>query len=568
MGSIEQDSVQSPHTQPSSSRESEAREQNPQEQSEENISDPVSFLNMMKKHLAMLFLETREEYRLPRTVVRSIFGDFQVFVQLLFDFFQRHLKTVAEQNTPQDAYEKLLMFLSSDVLDVLWTTIKSDYIFMKYVKESLPYTEPQEIRLDESVTPCRLLYYMPIGKVLINMLSADDAVENTLGANCEPSNSGVLSDILDGDYARQRAILRNSDAETIVLLLYTDELELVNTLGSAAGTHKILAAYFSVISLHPKYRSRLNAIHQVMLVKYAHVKSLGIERVLDPLIKEISHLQQHGLQITVDGRTRVDKICILGIVGDNLSLNRIGGFSSSFGSGHFCRFCVTDSKYINKVTSEHNCQIRTASVHEDHIAAVEADHTKSRLYGVVARSPLLHIPDFDVTQQLLPDAMHDILEGGIAFVLKHVLMSLADSGLISASSLKVISTFKYGINDKKSKPVPLPDSFLRSNSHIKGTASQKWCILRILPQMISHLVPEGHPAWEVYLLYRHIVDIILADKVPAECIQYLQVKVDVFLQKFADVSKPEVNPKNAFPCPLSPLYVLVWATKKVLENAI
>ncbi|XP_064470255.1 uncharacterized protein LOC135384990 [Ornithodoros turicata] len=132
--------------------------------------------------------------------------------------------------------------------------------------------------------------------------------------------------------------------------------------------------------------------------------------------------------------------------------------------------------------------------------------------------------------------MHDVLEGGIGFLLKHVLRSLAASGIISASSLSVISTFSYGFHDGKCKPVPLSESFLTSGScNIKGTASQKWCLFRLLPQMISQLVPEQNPTWHLYLLYRHIVDIILANKVPADSIAYLQVQIDSFLQKFIEL---------------------------------
>ncbi|XP_064469555.1 uncharacterized protein LOC135384274 [Ornithodoros turicata] len=87
----------------------------------------------------------------------------------------------------------------------------------------------------------------------------------------------------------------------------------------------------------------------------------------------------------------------------------------------------------------------------------------------------------------------------------------------------------------KNKPVPLPDSFLSSSASVKGTASQKWCLFRLLPQMIGHLLPEGHSAWELYLLYRHIVDIILADKVPVDSIMYLRVQIDAFLEKFTEL---------------------------------
>lgn len=78
------------------------------------------------------------------------------------------------------------------------------------------------------------------------------------------------------------------------------------------------------------------------------------------------------------------------------------------------------------------------------------------MYGVKAKSLLLALPGFDVSVQLLQDATHDVLECGIAFVLKRGL-----KGLIS-----------------------------------------------------------------IYLKYREIVNIILADTIPEDALAFLEVLID------------------------------------------
>lgn len=87
--------------------------------------------------------------------------------------------------------------------------------------------------------------------------------------------------------------------------------------------------------------------------------------------------------------------------------------------------------------------------------------------------------------------------------------------------------------DTKNKPSPeLVD---KGEVKIRQTASQTWCLLRLLPFMIGNLVPERNPKWEVILYLREIVDHIfspydtiastyaLADLIETHHTEYLKV---------------------------------------------
>lgn len=135
-------------------------------------------------------------------------------------------------------------------------------------------------------------------------------------------------------------------------------------------------------------------------------------------------------------------------------------------------------------------------------------------------------------EQLPPDAMHDILKGGVAVVLRRVLCGLFEDKVLTKEDLDKVTSFRYGHHDKKATPVTVKDTFVTGKSGLKGTASQKGCLFRLLPQIFGDVVPEGNRHWEVYLAYRHVVDIILAVKIPKDCIPYLQVKVEEFLELY------------------------------------
>lgn len=182
---------------------------------------------------------------------------------------------------------------------------------------------------------------------------------------------------------------------------------------------------------------------------------------------------------------------VFAFCGDNLSLNHLGGFSCCFSRGQVCRFCMVSDKQLALKTSEHLCQIRTASRHEHHLQAITINTAVSKsLYGVNEASPLLKLPYFDVTRQLPPDIMHDILEGGAECVLRDVLNGLLSSGLLSRQDLDVVSSFEFGPNDAKNKPVQINMTFLTNICTLQGTASSKWCLLRFLPFILGEQIPE------------------------------------------------------------------------------
>ena len=109
------------------------------------------------------------------------------------------------------------------------------------------------------------------------------------------------------------------------------------------------------------------------------------------------------------------------------------------------------------------------------------------------------------TTCLPPDAMHDILEGAIPFVIKVVLKDLIRQGVLTNEQVSIeMNSFQYGKNDSGNKPVPISARTLRQNDNVVGSASQKMCLLRLLAFMFGEFVEEGNETWELYLLCREM----------------------------------------------------------------
>ncbi|CAN7945760.1 unnamed protein product, partial [Ixodes hexagonus] len=265
----------------------------------------------------------------------------------------------------------------------------------------------------------------------------------------------------------QQGLLAGDHRCTIFLLLYTDELELNNPLGPAAGKNKILLVYFSILNIHPRHRSKLSSMHLLLIAPYSIVVEFGLEALLEPLIKDLNFLMTHGLKMP----GQIFRVSVVAVVGDNLSLNRLAGLTCSFSKGRVSRFCLAKYEDLGELTLPTQCVRRSAASHASHLAAFFLDPTRNgRLYGITGPSALASLEGFDIMRQLPPDAMHDILEGAIAVLVKVVLRGLVDSGVVKKDDLNRICQFSYGPHDKKSKPVFDPNKFLTPSGTLKGTA--------------------------------------------------------------------------------------------------
>lgn len=82
------------------------------------------------------------------------------------------------------------------------------------------------------------------------------------------------------------------------------------------------------------------------------------------------------------------------------------------------------------------------------------------------------------------------------------------------------------------KPVPL--SFEKSTSRITGkqTAAQCLCLLRLLPLMIVHLIPENDSYWLLYIIFLNILDYILVPLLDRGQFKHLEYEISFFLTDF------------------------------------
>lgn len=157
-------------------------------------------------------------------------------------------------------------------------------------------------------------------------------------------NKNIICNIIQA--SRWNNILAKfTDKIVLPLIIYFDDFEVCNPLGSHAGVHKVGAVYYMIPRLPPEYVSLLENIFLAQLHYSSDRSKYGNCSVFKFLIEELT-TSRDGITVNVSGSQNIF-FSVVCIAGDNLGLNSILGFQESFKSGYFCRICRDGRKTTN-----------------------------------------------------------------------------------------------------------------------------------------------------------------------------------------------------------------------------
>ena len=114
-------------------------------------------------------------------------------------------------------------------------------------------------------------------------------------------------------------------------------------------------------------------------------------------------------------------------------------------------------------------QLRTRETHAAQCSSLGGhlhDHFATT-FGIHRDSILNTSKYFHVTEGLVPDVMHDVLEGALPLEVKELLRHLISTKILSLSSLtEAMKAFPYAGVDARNKPTPIAPTTLASHDHL------------------------------------------------------------------------------------------------------
>lgn len=502
----------------------------------------------LEHNLAALFLKMQTILHMPENSVQEVIQQLCQIVQLSLPLLHKNVKAVLQKHFG-DVDESVLK-------EVVETVAESDILSKScgkngclatskrrasYVMRNFPLVMPIEFVVEKGR---KTVAYVPLLQMLQKLLNKKDILDKAMSK--QEHKTHEYRTCSDGSNFRENALL-SCDEFTIALGLYIDDFEVANPLGTSKRKHKMCALYWVIANLHGKYRSTLNSIQLALLCNTETVKECGYERVLYPLLCDLATLEQHGVYIEHLGRSV--KGTVLFVSADNLGAHSLAGFYESFIVDKFCRFCMA-----SRIDTQHQevrsgaFQLRQRDKHNRHVQETLQDPNSGRNTGVRRQCPLTaNLEHFHVIGGYPPDILHDVFEGIVPMELSLCLKDLMAKKYITLDVLNdAIRSFPYTFADKTDQPQLISKAFSTKGT-IGGNGHENWCLIRLLPLLIGHNIPEGDNTWEILMLLKDIVALVVAPQFNEESLYILDYKVaehrDLLQSTFPDFT---LRPKHHY----------------------
>ena len=347
----------------------------------------------------------------------------------------------------------------------------------------------------------------------------------------------VLNSYQDGKFYKDVFKHEEGDELLIPLLLYSDDLEPANPLGGNRGAHKVCAFYVSVLSIPKRNQGNLSNILLVALAKSKLVAEYGMNSVLKVIVDDLEKLYNEGLYIDVPAVYQgYVKPKLFQVIGDNLAVHSMLGFTCCFTANYPCRTCKSHKTECKNQVEEDQGMLRTEESYTQDVATNDLSST-----GVSSYSYFSDLSYFSVVDNYARDTMHDMLEGVIPMEVKLVLQDFIDEDYISLEEVNCrISSFSYGFPDTQNRPNIIKASALANPKGASGQkAAQMQCLFKFLPLMIGDKIPEDSEPYELLLCLLEIYKLVIAPSISTAATYALKRLIEdhhrLFLDLYPDV---------------------------------
>ncbi|XP_034057976.1 uncharacterized protein LOC117536966 isoform X2 [Gymnodraco acuticeps] len=499
----------------------------------------------------------------PRSI-NDIVSGVQQYQAALLDTLRDKMKRVFESHSGSTAQLQEEALATFDNFQDPFTLMATTYMQDSTIQNLFNPVKPEEILVSQIV--CRVkkgdsrvlviknksFYYIPLINSLQQLLSNSRIFDmiNTAPQSC--NKDGFLYDIVDGSLFKSHPLF-SIKPTALQLILYTDEIEICNPLGSHASVNKLLMVYYTLGNIDPKFRSKLAAIRLLAIAKANDIDQCGVDVVLERIDKDLK-LLYNGVKIQTQNGEMDLFGALISLCGDTLAQHELAGFKEGVGFAYSkCRHCECTFEDMQINFDEQCFTKRTVEKHIRQCIEIERASTeflKSALkttYGINRKSKLVEFPAIDLIQQTPQDIMHIILEGIAPMEIKCVLKYLILSGQMELDIFNsAMQSFPFSSIDVRDKPCPVSVNTLSSNDNkLKQSSGQMLILLKIMPFLLNNM--KGNIYVKFILELIEIVQIVFAPVISLQTVLRLKQMIEQHLKQFKQLFPDKnVTPKQHY----------------------
>lgn len=467
-------------------------------------------------------------------------------VNTLFETLLSRLSQLGESEANLRSYREMLT-----VVQTPFRSIESEHLLLQYLEKDLGlYIPPEEIIIDkQNVTAVKgekvkkdvSFQFIPLRKVFKKFFEIPNVLKSTQ-AHIEEleANDTILANVVQTEMWKEK---KASFGNRLVLPLelYQDEYQTNNPLGSHKSKGKVGAIYCFPACLPPNLQSKVENIFLLTLYRVQDAERVPPYMLFSKAVEELKFLETSGITVdTEDGP--VDIFFTLSVViGDNIGVNFMLGFSTGFTANHPCRFCEIHKEDLNKIFDASECKLRTEESYQRDLLKDDVSKT-----GINRPSVVSDLKSSSALSLMAADITHDINEGVFEYDFGLILSDFIKSKDIPLDLPTLndrIETYFYGDNEKRNIP-PLITEKQISKKHIKMSASESMTFIRNIGVMIGDLIPRENELWQLIIIFKEIVDIVTSPVVSDGVIKKLDGLITKYLTKLQKVFGNCLKPKH------------------------
>ena len=435
-----------------------------------------------------------------------------------------------------------------------FSNLQTMYAQSSFIRKNMSFVQPIEYVLGRNIgfknkgskrQMCEIedtMVYIPILESIEQFLSNQrifEFVTNPLTKSTE----GIYYDIKDGTCLNGNPIFQlNTNA--LQIILYHDEIELCNPLGSHVGKHKVDLYYYTLGNVDPRFRSKLCAIRLVAIVKAQDVAKYGHGKILTPIVNDLEKLAS-GHIFNINGQPIKLHGAVVSCIADTEGQHQWAGFKVGVGFAHQkCRNCLCRFEEMQQKFKASEFTSRNLAQYVQHCEDIETAPTEimkkdlQTTYGIIEKSLLSELSHFDITKQLPQDIMHILLEGSVQYEARLILQHFFNSGIITLQQLNIaFRELCLGYHDEKNRPPPLRETTFNDQDFykMKLTAEQARVFLKNLPFILIKYISPENSHYQLLLQIVLIVQISFSPVTSNARVQELRDAIELHLKTFKEL---------------------------------
>lgn len=435
-----------------------------------------------------------------------------------------------------DLTQELLKFKLNNEEDNSFKDLDSESKLIAVMKRENLCSEPTEIVLGYKQKNVK-----SGGKIIRKMVKISGQIFNikkTFGivlqskivrqivSNYMSVNNDFLADYKDGSK------YKDLNSNKLPFVIFYDEIETGNPLGSHKGVHKIGAFYISLRCFPTHYYSKLSHIYPLMFIPSIGTKyrDVALERLKD----EINHVLKEG--VVIEGLQF--NFVFAGFIGDNLGLHQIFGFSEGFTARFPCRFCKINKEDLQNQYCSNSELLRTRLNYENDLELNNLSQT-----GISRYSILNEIDGYHVVENSFVDVMHDFAEGVGNYGITCVLQFYVNNSTLTLDMVnEKLRSFSFG--NSCNKPPVIKENYLLKDQ-LPYSAAEVINLITFFGMLFANYIDVECPVWHYYKILKEILNIILLKVLSTENVNFLRKLIEehhiLYKQLFSKTLKPKFH---------------------------